>query len=131
MPDLGIRADFRWFLAASVINGAWQVTQNSWDCLLVDAVDWSQIPRVYSLIKIPADFSARPRRSPPCSSPTSVLDSPVRILYLNAFVIMSLKIWLLYRFSPRRPRPGGSVWEQTRGISIGDRCVGVPLRCSA
>src|SRR5690606_31673050 len=31
--------NFWWFLAASVINGAWQVTQNSWDCLLVEDVD--------------------------------------------------------------------------------------------
>ena len=50
--------NFWWFLAASVINGAWQVTQNSWDCLLVEDVDRSQIPRVYSLIKVAADFSA-------------------------------------------------------------------------
>ena len=50
--------NFWWFLVASVINGAWQVTQNSWDCLLVEDVDRAEIPKVYSLIKVAAEFSA-------------------------------------------------------------------------
>ena len=50
--------NFWWFLAASVVNGAWQVTQNSWDCLLVEDVDRGEITKVYSLIKVAAEFSA-------------------------------------------------------------------------
>ena len=39
------------FLIASLINGAWQVTQNSWDCLLVEDVPRSELTKVYSLVK--------------------------------------------------------------------------------
>ena len=47
-----VAANFWYFLVASVVNGAWQVTQNSWDCLLVEDVDRGEITKVYSLIKV-------------------------------------------------------------------------------
>lgn len=50
--------NFWWFLVASVINGAWQVTQNSWDCLLVEDVPRAELTKVYSLVKVAADCSA-------------------------------------------------------------------------
>ncbi len=109
--------DFWWFLVASVINGAWQVTQNSWDCLLVEDVDRSEIPRVYSLIKVAADFSALFAPIAALLVANLGLVPAVRILYVNAFVIMSLKIWLLYRFTTETAT-GLVRMEQTRGVSI-------------
>ncbi len=109
--------NFWWFLVASVINGAWQVTQNSWDCLLVEDVDRAEIPRVYSLIKVAADFSALFAPIAALLVANLGLVPAVRILYLNAFVIMSLKIWLLYRFTTETAT-GLVRMEQTRGVSI-------------
>ncbi len=109
--------NFWWFLIASVINGAWQVTQNSWDCLLVEDVDRAEIPKVYSLIKVAAEFSAlfAPIAALLVSNLGLVL--AVRILYLNAFLIMSFKIWLLYHYTTETAT-GIVRMEATRGVSI-------------
>src|SRR5690606_12101094 len=109
--------NFWWFLIASIINGAWQVTQNSWDCLLVEDVDRREIPKVYSLIKVAADFSALFAPIAALLVSNLGLELAVRILYLNAFAIMSLKIWLLYRFTTETAT-GRVRMEQTHGISI-------------
>ena len=109
--------NFWWFLAASLINGAWQVTQNSWDCLLVEDVDREDIPKVYSLVKIAADFSALFAPIAALLVSNLGLEPAVRILYLNAFAIMSLKIWLLYRYTTETAT-GAVRMEQTRDVSI-------------
>ena len=109
--------NFWWFLIAAVVNGAWQVTQNSWDCLLVEDVDRAEIPKVYSLIKVAGDFSALFAPIAALLVSRLGLEPAVRILYLNAFVIMSLKIWLLYRYSTETAT-GRIRMEQTRGVSI-------------
>ena len=109
--------NFWWFLVAAVINGAWQVTQNSWDCLLVEDVDRAEIPKVYSLVKVAGDFSALFAPIAALLVSSFGLELAVRILYLNAFVIMALKIWLLYRYTTET-RTGLVRMEQTRGVSI-------------
>ena len=109
--------NFWWFLVASVVNGAWQVTQNSWDCLLVEDVDRAEIPKVYSLIKVAAEFSALFAPIAAVLVSGLGLELAVRILYLNAFFIMSIKIWLLYRFTTETAT-GVVRMEQTRGVSI-------------
>lgn len=109
--------NFWWFLVASVINGAWQVTQNSWDCLLVEDVDRAEIPKVYSLIKVAAEFSALFAPIAAILVSTLGLELAVRILYLNAFFIMSVKIWILYRYTTETAT-GVVRMEQTRGVSI-------------
>jgi len=109
--------NFWWFLVAAVINGAWQVTQNSWDCLLVEDVDRAEIPRVYSLVKVAAEFSALFAPIAALLVSRLGLEPAVRILYLNAFVIMSLKIWILYHWSTET-ETGRRRQEQTRGVSI-------------
>ncbi|MGC3954425.1 MAG: MFS transporter [Propionicimonas sp.] len=109
--------NFWWFLVASVVNGAWQVTQNSWDCLLVEDVDRAEIPKVYSLVKVAAEFSALFAPIAALLVSRWGLEPAVRILYLNAFVIMMVKIWLLYRYSTET-ETGRIRMEQTRGVSI-------------
>lgn len=109
--------NFWWFLVASMINGAWQVTQNSWDCLLVEDVDRAEIPKVYSLVKVAAEFSALFAPIAAVLVSNLGLELAVRILYLNAFFIMSVKIWLLYRFTTETAT-GRVRMAQTRGVSI-------------
>lgn len=46
------------FLGASVVNGTWKVTQNSWDCLLVEDAPREQITRIYSLVMAAGQLSA-------------------------------------------------------------------------
>lgn len=109
--------NFWYFLVAAVINGAWQVTQNSWDCLLVEDVDRREITKIYSLIKVAAEFSALFAPIAALLVSRFGLEPAVRLLYLNAFVIMSAKIWILYRWSTETT-VGRLRREQTRGVSI-------------
>jgi len=108
--------NFWWFLAASVINGAWQVTQNSWDCLLVEDVDRAEITRVYSLVKVAGEFSALFAPIAALLVSQFGLVPAVRVLYLNAFVIMTAKIILLYRLTTETA-VGRLRREQTHGVS--------------
>src|SRR5665647_3230975 len=108
--------NFWYFLVASVINGAWQVTQNSWDCLLVEDVDRSELTKVYSLIKVAAEFSALFAPIAAVLVSQFGLVPAVRILYVNAFIIMTAKIVILYRWSTET-EIGCLRRDQTRGVS--------------
>lgn len=109
--------NFWWFLAAAVVNGSWQVTQNSWDCLLVEDADRAEIPRLYSLVKVAGDCSAIFAPIAALLVSQYGLEPAVRILYLNAFVIMTGKIAILYRWSTET-ETGRLRLEQTRGVSM-------------
>lgn len=108
--------NFWWFLAAAVVNGAWQVTQNSWDCLLVEDADRAEIPRLYSLVKVAGDCSAIFAPIAALLVSQYGLEPAVRILYVNAFVIMTGKIAILYRWSTETAT-GRVRLEQTQGVS--------------
>ena len=109
--------NFWWFLTASLINGAWQITQNSWDCLLVEDVDRRQIPHVYSLVKVAADLSAVFAPIAALLVAQFGLVPAVRILYLNAFLIMTAKVYLLWRFS-KETTTGEQRKAQVRGVNL-------------
>jgi MFS family permease len=89
-----------WFFAvAAVFNGAMKVTTVSWDCLLVEDAPKDLITKLYTLIMIAGSFSAL---FAPISSilvARLTLVPAIRILYINAFVVMTLKILILNHFS--------------------------------
>ena len=111
-----VAQNFWYFLVAAVINGAWQVTQNSWDCLLVEDVSRSELTKVYSLVKAAGEFSALFAPIAALLVSRFGLEPAVRLLYLNAFVIMTAKIVILYRWSTETAT-GRLRREQTRGVS--------------
>lgn len=94
-----VAQNFWYFLGASLVNGAWQVTQNSWDCLLVEDAEPRLITRIYSLVRVAADLSALFAPVAAVLVAQFGLVPAVRILYLNAFVVMTAKVWILYRYS--------------------------------
>jgi MFS family permease len=109
--------DFRYFLAAALFNGLMKVTTNSWDCLLVEDAEKSQITRIYSWVIICGHMSAlfAPISSLLVSRLTLV--PAIRILYVNAFIVMAAKIALLYRFSTET-RTGMARRRETKGQSL-------------
>lgn len=109
--------NFWFFLIAALFNGAMKVPTNSWDCLMVEDAERSQITKIYSLVIVSGQLSAlfAPIASILVSRLTLV--PAVKILYLNAFIVMSLKIGLLYFFS-RETRTGLIRRRETRGISV-------------
>jgi MFS family permease len=113
-----MRAENFWFfLTAALFNGAMKVPTNSWDCLLVEDAEKSQITRIYSLVIVCGQLSAlfAPISSILVSRLTLV--PAIRILYINAFVVMTGKIILLYIFS-RETRTGMIRIRETRGESF-------------
>jgi MFS family permease len=113
-----IRAENFWFFfAAALFNGTMKVTTNSWDCLLVEDAEKSQITRIYSLVIVCGQLSAlfAPISSILVSRLTLV--PAIRILYANAFVVMTAKIITLFACS-RETRTGVIRMRETRGKSI-------------
>jgi len=112
-----------WFFAvAALFNGMMKITAVSWDCLLVEDAPRDKITHIYSWVIIAANMSAlfAPISSILVSRLTLI--PAIRVLYLNAFVVMSLKIFLLYRFSTetaigrvRREAVKGMSWLQMLG----------------
>ncbi len=90
---------FWYFAVAALFNGMMKVTTVSWDCLLVEDAPRDKITHVYSWVIIAGNLSAlfAPISSILVSRLTLI--PAIRILYINAFVMMTLKIIILYRFT--------------------------------
>jgi len=90
---------FWFFVAAAVFNGMMKIPTVSWDCLLVEDAPKDKITHIYSWVIISGNLSAlfAPISSILVSKLT--LAPAIRILYINAFIVMTAKILILYRFS--------------------------------
>ncbi|MDR1186249.1 MAG: MFS transporter [Bifidobacteriaceae bacterium] len=102
------------FAGASLVNGTWQVSQNAWDCLLVEGVSPKRIPAMYSLVMVAGNLSALAAPVAAVMVAQFSLVPAVRILYLNAFVVMTAKAVLLYAIT-RETEMGLLHRTQTRG----------------
>jgi MFS family permease len=108
---------FMFFFVAALLNGAMQVTVNSWDCLLIEDAEKSEITKIYSLVIVMGQFCAF---FAPISSvlvERLTLVPAIRILYINAFVLMLIKLVVLYLMS-RETRTGLVKIEENKGKNI-------------
>lgn len=90
---------FWFFVAAAMLNGMMKITAVSWDCLLVEDAPKNKITHIYSWVIIAGNLSAL---FAPISSilvAKLTLAPAIRILYINAFIIMTAKLLILYKFS--------------------------------
>lgn len=106
-----------WFYAAAIFNGFWQVTENSWTCLLVEDADKRKMVSVYSWVYVAGQLSV-------FFAPLSALlvgslgiIPAVRILYFFSFVSMTAKFIILYRYC-EETEVGRQRLLQTRGMSL-------------
>jgi MFS family permease len=109
--------NFWFFLAAVVFNAAGPATHSSWDGLLIEDANRRDIPRIYALVGIAADFSA-------FFAPVAMvlvhwlgLETAVRVLYVNAAVLMAIKIAILYKYSTET-QVGRRRRAETRGVTF-------------
>ena len=109
--------NFWYFLVAAIMNGAVQITQNSWDCLMVEDADRDQITKIYSLVGVASQLSALFMPIAAWLVSRYNLVTAVRILYLNAAVIMALKVVILYRWSSETGT-GRQRRAETKGVSF-------------
>jgi len=108
---------FWFFAAAALLNGVLRSSYISWGCLLIEDAEKEKIAHIYSWVLICGNLSAvfAPVSSILVSRLTLV--PAVRILYINAFIIMTAKIFILYRFS-KETRQGAIRMRETRGQSV-------------
>ncbi|MDR1599748.1 MAG: MFS transporter [Oscillospiraceae bacterium] len=107
-----------WFFAgAALLNGMMKVTTVSWDCLLVEDAPPDKVTQLYTWVIICGNMSAlfAPIASIMVSRLTMV--PAVRILYINAFVVMTAKIIILYKLS-RETRVGVARREAAKGWTL-------------
>jgi len=90
---------FWFFVVAALLNGMMKITTVSWDCLLIEDAPKDKITQIYSWIILCGNLSAL---FAPISSilvAKLTLVPALRILYINAFIIMTAKLLILYKFS--------------------------------
>lgn len=114
---------FWFFVVAALFNGMMKITQVSWDCLLVEDAPKDKITQIYSWVILCSNLSAifAPISSVLVAKLT--LAPAIRILYINAFVVMTIKLLILYRFSTET-ETGKVRREETRGKSWGELLSG-------
>ncbi len=107
---------FWFFVVAALLNGTMKITTVSWDCLLIEDAPRDKITQIYSLVIIAGNLSAlfAPISSILVSKLTMV--PAIRILYINAFIIMTAKLIILFKFSTETA-VGKIKRESTQNIS--------------
>jgi MFS family permease len=109
--------NFWFFFVAALINGFNQVVTNSWECLLIEDAEKEKITSINSLIVIFSQMSVFFAPISAIMFSRLTLVPAIRILYLNAFFVMTLKITLCYIFS-RETAMGLIRMAETRKRSI-------------
>lgn len=113
---------FWFFVVAALLNGTMKITTVSWDCLLVEDAPRDKITQIYSWVIICGNLSAI---FAPISSilvARLTLMPAIRILYINAFIVMTAKLLILYKLSTetaigkiRREAARGRSWREMLG----------------
>jgi MFS family permease len=88
--------NFWFFLTAAVLNGTNGVTTNSWHCLLIEDAEKKQITKLYSFVIACGQLSAvfAPITAILISKLTLV--PAIKILFFSGYVLMSVKVIVLY-----------------------------------
>jgi len=84
------------FLIAAIINGANAVTSNSWTCLLIEDAEKKQITKIFSLVMACGQLSALFAPVTAILISRLTLVPAIRILFINALVLMLIKAVILY-----------------------------------
>jgi len=109
--------NFWYFLIAAFISGVTMIPSNAWDCLLIEDAEKSEVTSINTLVIVCAQLSVLFAPIAAVLFSRLTLVPAIRILYLNAFVLMTLKIVLLYIFS-KETRMGKIRMEESRGKSL-------------
>lgn len=106
-----------WFYAAALLNGFWQLTDNSWTCLLVEDAEKRMIVHIYSWVYVSGQLSVffAPLSSLLVGGLTII--PALRILYFFSFVSMTAKFILLDRYCDET-KVGKIRLQETHGKSL-------------
>jgi MFS family permease len=91
--------NYWYFLAAGIINSIWRVSSNSWTCLLVEDADQSQLVDIYTWIYIANQMVGFVAPLAGVLIGVFSLVPTMRVLYLFAAVMFTLKAIVTYRLT--------------------------------
>ncbi len=108
---------YTWFLVAAVFNGFWQITSNSWNCMLVEDADEQDLVNIYTWITITGLLSVFFAPLTAVMVSTYGLISAMRVLLFITFILMTSKFVLLY-FTTTETKQGIIRMKETKGVPI-------------
>ncbi len=108
-----VAQDIRYFIVAAIFNAIWRISMNSWTCLLVEDAEEDQLVHIWTWIHIAGLMAAF--FAPLAGVLIGVIDliPAIRLLYLFSFIMMTVKGFILYRYSTETER-GYIRMEETR-----------------
>lgn len=115
--------NFWWFLVAAIVNSVWQITSNSWQCLMVEDAEPHQLISIFNWVYIAGLLAV-------FFAPLSgfligrySLVPVMRGLFIFAFVSMTAKFIILYRYSTETAQ-GRIRLQETKNISLFNMLLG-------
>lgn len=110
--------NFWWFFAAAVVNGMWKITDNAWNCLLVEDAREEDLVDIYTWINVSGLLAVFFAPISGILINKLTLVPTMRILYFVTFVMMTSKFLILY-FASHETRQGKIRMEETKHVSVG------------
>lgn len=110
--------NFWWFVAAAIFNSLWQVTNVSWNCLMVEDCDKSKLVHIYTWCTIAGLLSVffAPLASLLVAHYSMI--TAFRIIMAVTAVMMTAKFVILF-FMSKETGQGQIRMRETRGVPIG------------
>ena len=112
-----IAQNFWYFLSAAIINSVWQITHNSWTCLLVEDADQDQLVDIYTWIHIANQLVGFAAPLASLLIGVFTLVPTVRGLYIFAAIMFTLKAVITYLMT-EETRQGKIRMHETRHQSL-------------
>jgi DHA1 family tetracycline resistance protein-like MFS transporter len=94
-----VAQNFYYFFVAALFNSLLRITQTSWSCLLTEDAPKDKLVNIWSWVIIAGILSGFFAPLAGILVSRTSLVTAVRILYANAFLLMTVKFVVLYRFS--------------------------------
>ncbi len=116
--------DVNWFIAAALFNGAWRVTENSWDLLMMEDLDAKDVLPAVSLTQILGLIAAFIAPLSKFAIDTFGLVPTMRVLYGITGTSMTIKFLLVHLFT-KETRMGVQRMKETKN----KRLVTMLLEC--
>ena len=109
--------NFWWFLVAAVFNGAWRVTENSWNLLMAEDAPPEKLVHYFSIAHVAGLIAGFVAPIPYLFVQQYTVVPTMRVLYGITFVMMTAKFLILF-FTAGETAVGKRRMADTRGVSI-------------
>ncbi len=112
--------DFSWFVAAAVFNGAWRVTETSWDLLMIEDAPESRLVHMYTISSIAGLLAGFVSPIAYFFVQRYTIVPTMRFVYAFTCVMMTSKFIILY-FLTQETSVGKRRMAESKGVSLFSR----------